>query len=231
MPYFDASKLKAPTKEYVAWIDVMGVQASMSRSIATTANFIYKLHIGALEAQTSGVRLYPVMDGVYATGRSQPEFLAFLRKLFSSLGALVGGEQEPARRFLVRGGLAFGAVYHGVDVPGEASPVLCDNPSYRDGILLGMPMVQANLVERTAPPFGIAVDASARGFSPTETEPLHVGWWHWKSAPTSASWEAMVPAVRSYFEWCDKRSLPIDYPRDRIDAHRLMFEQYVALGS
>jgi hypothetical protein len=42
---FNADHLPETASEYVAWVDVMGTQVSMSRSIKTTANFIFKLHI------------------------------------------------------------------------------------------------------------------------------------------------------------------------------------------
>jgi len=52
---FNAGHLPEMASEYVAWVDVMGTQVSMSRSINATANFIFKLHIAALRAQVAGM--------------------------------------------------------------------------------------------------------------------------------------------------------------------------------
>ena len=46
-PYFNAQGLTADNC-YVAWLDVMGSRTAMVRSIATAANFIFKLHVAAL---------------------------------------------------------------------------------------------------------------------------------------------------------------------------------------
>jgi hypothetical protein len=51
MPFFDSSGLpQIPPTEYVVWVDVMGTQSRMSRSLKQTANFIFKLHVAAISA-------------------------------------------------------------------------------------------------------------------------------------------------------------------------------------
>ena len=57
----------------------------MSRSISATANFIFKLHIAALRAQVAGMRIYPVMDGFYASASDKNRMLTFLRNVFRSV--------------------------------------------------------------------------------------------------------------------------------------------------
>ena len=90
--------MPSPVNEYVAWVDVMGTKSSMSRSIAETANFIFKLHIAAISAaavNVANVRLYPVMDGVYATAADQPAMLSFLRGLFHAIAVEFNQTDEP----------------------------------------------------------------------------------------------------------------------------------------
>ena len=83
---FNANLLpQSPTPEYVAWVDVMGIQSSMSRSLNVSGNFIFKLHIAALQSTHTNVSLYPIMDGLYATSATQQDMLTFLRELFSSI--------------------------------------------------------------------------------------------------------------------------------------------------
>lgn len=228
MPYFNAQHLPASTNEYVAWFDVMGTQASMSRSVRATANFVFKLHAAALQAPRVGVRLYPVMDGLYAATPTQDGILKFLEGVFSSLATEFIAEKHALHRFLLRGGLAYGPVIHGAGIGAEASDTLAANVQYRDAILLGMPMVQAHQIESLAPPFGIAVHESARAFSPEGTEPLHVAWLRWSNSPKNAPWATAEKAILAHLDYFEKRSGPLSYPKDRIAAHRQMVQEYFA---
>src|SRR5271168_2943713 len=101
---FHAGHLPEMASEYVAWVDVMGTQVSMSRSISATANFIFKLHIAALRAQVAGMRIYPVMDGFYASAPDKNQMLAFLRSVFRSVAEEFNAAADaPHHRFIVRG--------------------------------------------------------------------------------------------------------------------------------
>lgn len=50
--FFNAAHLPLPTEQYVAWVDVMGTQTSMSTSLRTAANFMFKLHIADIPGTT-----------------------------------------------------------------------------------------------------------------------------------------------------------------------------------
>lgn len=228
---FNSAHLPAPSHEYVAWVDVMGVKASMGRSIAGTANFVFKLHIAAIQAKLPGVRLYPVMDGFYASAADSGVFQTFLRNVFGAVAEEFNGTIEMKHRFAIRGGLAFGPVYHGESVGPGASNVLATNAAHRDAILLGMPMVQAHVVESSAPPFGIAVHESARTFAPPHVDPIHSAWWHWRHATTLPAWTALPNAFTEYLNWCRARAEGLEYPEARIDVHRKLFNQFLALAS
>lgn len=224
--YFNATHLASASPEYVVWIDIMGTQASMSRSIKATANFIFKLHAAALTAPRDQVRLYPVMDGLYAASPRKTNVLNFVRSVFQQVAEEFTQTVDLNHRFMIRGGLAFGPVIHGANVPEQASPVLNENQEYRQAILLGMPMVQAHLSESSAPPFGIAVHESARAFAPNRQEPLHAIWWKWRNADNQAQWDALREAVDAHLTWCEARSLAIGYPPERLAAHRKMATQF-----
>ena len=70
--YFDNRGL-TPGTAYVAWIDVMGTESIMLRSMMTVITFIGRLHVAALESCTNpeAVRLYPAMDGIYVVSTRQ----------------------------------------------------------------------------------------------------------------------------------------------------------------
>ena len=226
-PYISADHLPAPSNEYVAWMDVMGIQAIMSRSLPISANFVLKLHVAALEALQQHVTLYPVMDGVYVTSQNQAAFKDFLRDVFVRIGTLLVATNDDRHRFLVRAGVAFGPVIHGSSLNQLVSTTLHNNPDYRDSILLGMPMVQAHLGESKAPPFGIYVHESARAFAPGGARPFNEVWWRWFEPQQHALAVDLHVALVQYFDWCAARAQAIEYAADRIAEHRLRMEQYL----
>lgn len=229
--YFNSSGLpKTPPPEYVVWVDVMGTQARMSRSLKQTANFIFKLHVAALQAhsQAEEVIIYPVMDGFYASCPKQEPMLDFLRRVFSAVAVEFNQEANQMYQLIIRGCLAFGPTIHGRAVPDDASNDLANNKAYRDSILLGLPMVQAHSNEASAPPFGIFVHESARSFSPAEDAPLHELWWRW-ARDTDEIWTSLGTNLTKHLSWCKKNSMPLAYQSDRIAVHQIMVNQYFAL--
>lgn len=171
------------------------------------------------------MQLYPVMDGVYATCVTQNAMRKFIRKMFGLVAQTFIAERLEQHRFVIRGGLAYGPIMHGRNLGANASPVFTSNPGYRDAILLGMPMVQAHLSEVHAPPFGVAVDDSARVFAAGTTKPFTSPWYRWFTPATSG---ALHTALLDHLTWCSERSMPLLYDSPRIQAHRQMVEQYFA---
>jgi hypothetical protein len=228
--YFDAAKLPKPTNEYVAWIDVMGTQSVMSRSLPIAANFIFKLHAAALKAQTEHAHLYPVMDGFYVSSPDQKVILDFLRAVFSEVAETIVAEKSNWHRYIVRGALAFGPITHGSDVPKSASASFGTDlgVQYKRSLLLGMPVVQSYLGEKNAPPLGLFVHESARAFAPKGAEPLHDVWWRWCNTNTQATWKKLPKALDDYFEWCRNHARSILYDINKIDAHAELVRQYFA---
>ena len=224
--YFNERHLPEASPEYVVWVDVMGIQAIMSRSLAISANFIFKLHTAALEARNAdAITVYPIMDGFYATSPNQRNILDFLRNVFHSVADEVSNQAVIRHRFIIRSGLAFGPVIHGRRVSEQASRIMHNNDVYRDSLLLGLPMVQANASERLAPPFGIFVHESARSFAPPDEAPLRVVWRRWGSR-NNPVWCQMDAKLTEYYDWCAARAGAIEYDQERIESHRLMMKQY-----
>jgi hypothetical protein len=218
--FFDARELGEPSSEYVAWIDVMGIQGALRRSIKIAANFVYKLHDAALQARTGRLRLYPIMDGFYASSPDSETLGAFLRQVFRSSAQEFVSQEKELFRFLIKGALARGEVYHGSELRPNASTTLHDNQAYRDQILLGQAMVQAHLGETEAPPFGVYVDGSAQEFlKESESFPFDV-WWRWYQAEDSELLQKLRVSLESYFNWWSKQSTESGYAASRIRIHR-----------
>ena len=238
-PIFGATGLPISPSQYVGWIDAMGIQSAMGRSMDVAANFVFKLHITVLDSldalpdhQRGNIYLYPVMDGVYFVTNDQPALFRFLRRVFGCLAREFVETAEMRHRFLVRGALACGPVVHGFQLPEGTSAVLHNRTQYRDSILVGLPMIQAYLTERLAPPFSIYVHESARAFAPEGRRPIRATWWRWFATPADERWPDLAPrlrdALRDYFAWCAARAAEIGYDVESIKKHRLSADQYFA---
>lgn len=226
MTYFDVRALPAPSNEYVAWVDVMGIQSHMHRSINSAANFMFKLHVAALDSPRDGVLLYPVMDGFYATSKSRAALETFLKSVFRQCAGAFSAEKMNHFRFLILGAIAFGSVYHGSEVGDAGSKRLAENPNYRASLVLGPPIVDANLSARDAPPFGIAIHASAKAAAPTGEHPYAEDRWHWFDASFNKA--EFSTSLRDYYAWCRKKSAEINYDTGRIDYHEYLALNYFA---
>ena len=225
-PHFNASHLPIARNAYVAWLDVMGVRATMARSLRITANFVYKLHIAALESPRVGVTLYPVMDGMYVVADDQVAIRAFLSEVLARTGTAFVKEANHGYQFVVKAAVAYGPVSHGRDLPRLASHALWDAESYRGSLLIGMPMVQAVQSELKAPPFGIYVHESARAFAPTGEKPLVHVWLPWFEPDWRNLARDLGAALESYYDWCNAHADSIEYARDRIAVHRRQAAEY-----
>ncbi len=221
-----------PSLEYVCWLDVMGSESSMLRSISIASNFVMKLHISALRTQTAfPVELYPVIDGIYACSTDQPRILAFANRVFSSIAIEFLSESEPLHRFMVRAGLAFGPIIKGTNTT-QGSPVLAQHQPYCDRILIGMPLTQAYRCERAAAPFGVYLHESVRAFAPIGTSVLsgiHWKWWKFynqHSDPQLAS--ELESALKTHLQWCVAHSTTVQYPKDDIQRHLELVKEYFA---
>jgi hypothetical protein len=232
--YFNSQHLPTAQPEYVTWIDVMGIGPTMGRSLDMAANFVFKLHVAALQAPQNTMTLYPIMDGLYAASPDKQAVLDFVGSVFSQCAQefMNTPQDQQHHRFIIRGAIAYGPVIHGRSVPPAATQgapvqpnVFVANQVYRDAILIGLPMVQAHTTEPLAPPYGLYVHESARTFAPAGQQPIHFNWWKW-SQYNNAVWQQLSPQLLCYFDWCKQRSQPLGYKSERIEAHREVAEQY-----
>jgi hypothetical protein len=232
--YFDATKMRDPDNQYVCWFDVMGTQNQMRRSLPTSANFIMKLHCAVLEAHEQlddgsrkTVELYPVMDGMYVTATRRQPLMTMLGTALRHLSETFLKEKTIHFRFLVRGAIAFGPVVHGRMIDSNASWVLDRQCEVRDALLLGMPLAQAYSAESSAPPFGVAVDESARAFCPPGDRPFRFVWWDWFSSVEPPLVVAdMVGALKQYFQYQREHHHTTGYALERIDHHEQLAVEY-----
>ena len=234
--YFDSKLLPEPEYNYVCWLDVMGTANQMLRSLPIAANFIFKLQCAVLEAfeevdSSADLLLYPVMDGVYITSRRRDPLQRILNQTLCRVAITFLNEVKPFHQFVVRGAIAFGPVYHGCDLDPQVSHVLARHEAMRDSMLTGYPMAQAYHAEREAPPFGIAVDGSARSFAPEGDRPFRFMWFDWyrKAIPPIDAGQLLGHLTR-YFDWQAEHSNLTGYKRDQIEYHRVLAKEFFTLG-
>jgi len=224
---FNAGELGEPTEEFVVWMDVMGIQVALKRSVKVAANFVYKIHHAALKF-ADPITLYPVMDGIYACATERATIEAFLSFVFRSVAKEFVQCVRLDFRFMVRAAVAHGAVYHGANLSKKASWTLGQHPEYRQQILLGMPMVHAHLGEPEAPPFGVYVDESAVGFA-SGPYPFDV-WWRWYSEADADLVASLRTELSSYYDNCTQEAAASGYDVSRIRIHRGQASLYLRDG-
>lgn len=230
--YFDSLYLGEPQSDYVCWLDVMGTTNQMLRSLPIAANFIFKLHCAVLEAydaldSQSGVRLYPVMDGVYITSQRRNPLQVLLNQSLRRVVTTFLREEKCYHRFLVRGDVAYGPVYHGSDLDPRTAHVLADHSEIRDSILMGLPVAQAYRTEGSAPPFGIAAHSSARAFAPAGDEPFRFIWLDWfRSSRPRVDPALLLAKLNEYFDWQSAHCNMTGYEPARIGHHRKLAAEY-----
>jgi hypothetical protein len=227
-PYYLGDESGPQKSRYVLWVDIMGSQGKMMRNVRTASIPLMKLHVAALNAQkktVGGVDLFPVIDGIYVVSERLASIGFFISDVFRSMAAefLVLKEWE---RSVIRGAIAYGPVIMGAECKEGAS--ILKESDYAKSILLGMPLVQAYTAEKGAPPFGVHVHESVRAFGQIGTHRVTVSLWRWwsKNEDSMRVAEPLLPSLRSYFEWCRKNPVTSGYPPDRIEAHRVLAEEY-----
>jgi hypothetical protein len=215
--------------EYVAWIDLMGARGWMAGSIRRAAEIIALIHVaGFRAAQKHGVKSYPVIDGVYLVGTEKSEFRQATSLVMRTLAETFLAQKKPDRRFLVRGGIAYGRVLHGEDITGLHVDLKRD-AKYTRCLALGIAIGQAYEAEGKAPPFGYYVDRTARSTASANAFPYissFYRWWAIKGEGQQA--QHFGYQLDSYFEYLCNRRRELEYPEDRLKEHRALAKEYFA---
>lgn len=226
--YINTDHLPYPTESYVAWLDVMGSRSTMASSLLKSSNNIGRLHIAILMNRNWSLQTSPFMDGAYIRSTKQTPILDFLWGVFEEMAFDFLNAREHRHRFMPRCGLSFGGIIEGVQIPTTVSIILGAraNSNYREGIYFGYAMEQAFRSEGDAPPFGVAIHESARGFAPYRERALSGVWWRWHTYRPVDFLQDFVSKLMDYFDWCETHSNSLGYPIDRIRAHRAMSAEY-----
>lgn len=191
-----------------------------------------RLHIASVMAKVglANTVVYPVIDGLYACSTVQSEIVDFVKKCYVLLADHLMATTEPVHFSLVRGAIAYGEIVQGRGTQ-NATNAFQNDQTYRDAILLGMPLVYAHSSEEKASPFGIYVHESARllppGTSNWQFTYPHLKWWDVQNKMVGTiHLTAFKHKLFDYFAYHESISELTTYKRPQISAHRTLVEQY-----
>lgn len=239
-PHFYLEQMPPPNHEFVCWLDLMGMQNAMLRSLPNTANFAMKLLVAVTGPQShlpQSVSVCPVIDGLFMHSPSRDDLLLAVKRGIARLAMACIGTPGPDQAFLVRAAIAYGPLVNGASIPepcfrpeayqgtGPTRPVQADR------VIFGFGVSRAYTASHVAPPFGVVIDSSA-----TESALLGSGiacdglLWHWWKHRTHdvdewlARW--LKRRVSEYLDWCGERPAQTGYEPQRLAAHRALFDEY-----
>lgn len=231
-PYFQHNYLPEPTPHYVVWLDVMGLQGAMRRSLPMSTNFVMKLHIAcqrSIKNHDKKLELFPVIDGVYITSPTLGPVRHFLKEVMSCIALTFIFEDDQKFRFMVRGAIAYGPISKGSALQ-TTNNVFNLDPSYAKHIVLGPALSQAYEDEHRAPPFGLYISESARMFAPADTQPLqgvHLNWWNaGNDAKDNELLRHLKLSIHEWFDWAAKHPSSLMYDISSMKEHRTLFDEY-----
>lgn len=225
-PLFAHDKMLPATHKYVGWVDVMGSQSVMLRSLNMSAHFLMKLHLASLHSHDSSIELFPVIDGIYACSSSQKSILNFLNKVNSSLAITFILEPVALHKFMIRSGLAYGPVITGKETLACAAE-LQENSKQINQIFFGAPLTQAFQIEKKAAPFGVAMHESVRSFAPNKETPMSGTYWKWWKHPMEDGLALeLFDSLKKYYAWCSAHTAMLSYDKTDIESHIELAKEY-----
>ncbi len=220
LPEVNASNLTTKS-EYVCWIDIMGTRNIMSESLQKATNFILRFHACVLRAITDqkNVKYYPLMDGVFITSPDAQTIQKVINVIFSNVANIFLAQERNIHRFIIKGSLAYGIVYHGHMITNDICQEIAQDEDYKKTILLGMPMIQSISMEKTAPPFGIYIHESARKYQILQGK-------YYKWTDPNIDFVKLQDKVEKYFDWCSDYSEYLEMDTQKIDKYKKLVKEY-----
>lgn len=212
---------------YVCWIDIMGMQSLLSRSITTAAIIISRFQ-KFLDMQSvkynsdnkSDIFIHPIMDAAYITSTNGDTLIKFLEKIYRAVATNFINEGDYFQKFIIKSCIAYGLIGHGADIEDTEF-------TKKDTLIFGLPIIQAYKSEKKAPPFGIYIHQSARSLS-DHSFPRR---WHLWFSDSDSKGTPLINNLRSsltdYFERAKKLSFCLEYSDEKIEKHEQMAGQYL----
>lgn len=211
--------------EYVCWIDIMGMKSLLSRSVITATIIISRFQklLNEEEKNVPKIKIYPVMDGAYLTCKNYQTLKECISRVYTRLAWEFIGEEKFYQKFIIKSCIAFGLIGHGEQVQNN-------DFSNKTSLVFGLPIIQAYVDEKKAPPFGIFIHQSARAnANPNENseyEPIPRRWEIWYSEEDEVA-QKLWESLEKYYDKAKQLSRSLAYFEDNIEKHERMAKEYL----
>jgi hypothetical protein len=208
------------SEEYVAWIDIMGIESVMAKYPKVAEVNVGKLHLAVAEYEEEDeLTLYPMIDGIYAISDDEDRIFDFSEEIVGRFSQnLISrsgyGLNQGELKFgpLLRCGIAKGDVHHWDDLTETG---LSDHEN-RTALVTGNAVSHAHECETEAPPIGIRVHESAS----TSGNRINRQWWD-KEKRAVFTRRALRKYWRIFDDGCE-----IPYNEDAIAKHAEKADNY-----
>lgn len=212
-----------PNPEYVCWVDIMGTSNTMSESFEKAANFILRLHSAVVDAIASNERIkyYPMMDGIYLASPEWNSLKKALKDIYSSLASVLIHETKNVHRFLIRGAVAYGDIFHGCNIDENMCQNVANQADYKKTLMFGMPMIQAYKSEHYAPPFGLYIHESAR-----KVKQLQGRFFVWTDRNIDIG--ILMEKIESYLNWCNNYHNYLEMDPVKIELYKQLNKEHLS---
>ena len=159
------------------------------------------------------------MDGIFITSPDAQTIQTVINIIFSNVANIFLTEERNIHRFIIKGSLAYGIVYHGDMITNGICQEIAQNKDYKKTILLGMPMMQSISMEKTAPPFGIYIHESARKY-----QILQGKYYRWTDP--NIDFVKFQYKVEKYFDWSSDYSEYLEMDMQKINKYKKLVKEY-----
>jgi hypothetical protein len=227
-PWFGPQHLPNEGEDvFVAWVDLMGIADSMSRSYEGSATNVGKLYVSVAENENiEDISVYPMVDGLYLLCADGDKLKSMLSDIFFRFAKVtyerdsdIRDDYGPWLGFLIRGGISRGTIYHGSDVDPSGDTSLANVP-WLNNVPFGKPIANAHYVERAKSPYSITIHESATD-SP--------GYWRWYKDIDQSIESDVVDYLQSHFTWAMDNIDDIMYEEENLHHHAGQAEEYFEL--
>lgn len=129
---------------------------------------------------------------------------------------------------MVKGALAKGIIQHGSKISAEIAEDIAPRVGYKRHLLFGMPMIQAFISEKQAPPFGIYIHESARTVGG-----LQGRYYYWRrdvNFSTNAGLQSQLKEeLISFFDWGGKHCYYFELEESKFNEYQKRVKEYYGI--
>jgi hypothetical protein len=226
--FINISDLPHPCREFIAWVDVMGIKNIFKKTHRSPMLYILKLHKCAHLIKGSDVhcKIYPVIDGFYMAHDDPEKLFSMLKEIFVLMANEFIYENKIGYRFMIRAGVAVGGITHGVDLPSIREMEIIT--SIKSLLLFGRGAVDAVEAEADGSPFSIIIHELSRGFVSKYINISNNGEVIWFGR--SFDRVKFRDKVIEYYAWIENNPNWVDYPLEKRNKHLSEFKAMIDSG-